>query len=146
VSTLVTDPSQLQHSRIVIDTDIFSYIFRKDSRASFFEPYLSHKTLSLTFISVSELYYGAYKNSWGASRIAQLEAAIKNYVVLPYDYLVCQKWAQLKIENERAGYALPYADSWIGACALQFDCALATNNGRHFQYINGLELVSPSLL
>jgi predicted nucleic acid-binding protein len=146
LSTLVTEPSQLKHNRIVVDTDVFSYIFRKDTRALFFEPFLLHKTLALSFITVSELYYGAYKNSWGLSRITQLETAIKNYVVLPYDYLVCQKWAQLKVECEHAGFVVSYPDSWIGACALQFDCALATNNGKHFQHIDELELICPGLL
>ena len=37
-------------------------------------------------------------------------------------------------------------DCWIAATALLYDCALATNNGRHFQYVKDLTLISPGLI
>ena len=97
-------------------------------------------------MTVVQLYYGAFKANWGVNRLTQLENYIKNYVVLPYDFFVCQKWAQIRKQCEDDGYRIEHADAWIGACALRYDCALATNNGRHFKNINGLdELISPSL-
>ena len=108
----------------MVDTDVFSFAFRRDSRANFFAPFLINRTLALSFMSVAELYYGAYKDGWGASRITQLENAIKNYVILPYDYLVCQQWAQVKRQKEIKGLAMSHSDIWIAACALRHDCPL----------------------
>lgn len=140
------DPRQITKSRIVVDTDVFSYIFRADTQAEFFRPYLLHRTLALSFMTVAQLYYGAYKRDWGPNRIARLENAMKNYVVLPYDRLVCQQWARIRKQCEDAGHPIETLDAWIAACALQHDCALATNNSRHFQYVQNLELISPGLI
>ena len=43
----------------------------------------------------------------------------------------------------KAGHQIGLADAWIAASPLVPDCALATNNGKDFQGIVGLELISP---
>jgi len=137
------DPNQLTKHRILVDTDVVSYIFKKDIRADFFRPYLLHRMVAISFMTVAQLYYGAYKANWGSNRIIQLENHVKNYVILPYDYLVCQKWAQIRTQCESKGYRIESSDAWIAACALRHDCALATNNGQHFQYIDNLIVIAP---
>jgi tRNA(fMet)-specific endonuclease VapC len=141
--TRITAPHQLTKSRILVDTDVVSYIFKRDTLAKYFRPFLLHRTLAIAFVSVTQLYYGAFKANWGVGRLNQLENHIKNYVVLPYDFLLCQKCAQLRVKCESEGYRIEFADAWIGASALRFDCALATNNTRHFINIDGIELISP---
>lgn len=138
-------PEHITKNRIVVDTDVFSFIFKRETHAAYFRPYLFNKTLALSFMTVAQLYYGAYKNDWGPNRIARLENQIKNYVILPYDYLVCQQWARIRRECELKGYTIEASDAWIAACALRHDCALATNNSRHFQNIDNLVLISPGL-
>ena len=139
-------PQQLTKNRIVVDTDVFSYVFKKDARADYFAPYFVNRILAISFMTVAELYYGVYKDGWGSNRIAQLENSIKNYVVLPYDYVVCQEWAKVRRQREIKGLAIGHADTWIAACALRHDCALVTNNGSHYQNIDGLIVVSPTLI
>lgn len=139
-------PEQVSNTRIAIDTDVFSFIFRRDTRAEFFAPYLTHKTLALSFMSVAEAYYGAYKNDWGTHRIAQLENAIKGYVILPYDYLVCQHWANIRRQKELKGLTMSHSDIWVAACARRHNLPLATNNGNHFHGIDDLIVISPILI
>jgi len=141
----LTEAQLSSKSRILVDTDVFSFIFRKDSRAEYFQPYLIYKTLSISFMTVAELYYGAYKNNWGLTKITELENSIKNYVVLPYDYEVCQKWANIRKELEEKGLSISHADLWIAACAIRHDCALATNNGQHFKNVSNLTVICPTL-
>ena len=136
-------PQELIKSRILVDTDVVSYVFRRAPQADFFRPYLSNRTLAVSFMTVSELYFGAYNANWGDRRIALLENHLKNYVVVPYDYLGCQRCARLRADRQRAGHRIGLADAWIAACALIHDCALATNNGKDFQNIEGLELITP---
>ena len=140
------EPQHITKNRILVDTDVFSYIFRGDAQAEFFRPYLLHKTLAVSFVTVAQLYYGAYKADWGQNRITRLENQLKNYVILPYDYLVCQYWAQIRKDCESQGHRIEHADNWIAACALRYECALATNNRKHFEAIKNLELICPGLL
>ena len=138
-------PADVTRSRILVDTDVVSYLFRNAAQAEFFCPYLLHRTLSVSFMTVAEQYFGAYKARWGDRRITQLENHLKNYVVVPYDYRVCQQWARIRTDRRQAGRPIGLADAWHAACALVHDCALVTNNGKDFESISGLELISPGL-
>lgn len=133
-------------NRIVVDTDVFSYIFRNDARAEFFEPYLVGKTVTLSFQGVAELYFGAYKADWGYRRLSRLESALRSYVVLPYDSAVSQEWARIRADCEAKGVTLPTADLWHAACALVHHCAIATNNARHFGDVEGLTIIAPGFV
>lgn len=139
------NPAALIKNRILVDTDVVSYIFNKHTQAQFFQPYLSNKSLAVSFITVAQLFYGAYHANWGNNQLSKLENHLKNYVVLPYDYDVCLKWATIRNDCEKMGHPIESADCWIAACALRYDCALATNNGKHFKDIKELSLICPSL-
>jgi predicted nucleic acid-binding protein len=138
-------PQELTKNRIVVDTDVFSYILAERPQADFFRPYFLHRTLAVSFVTVGQVYFGAFKNNWGANRISRLEKQLKNYVVLPYDYDVCLAWAHLRADCELDGFRVPDLDAWIAACALRHDCALATNNGSHFLQIKGLIVICPTI-
>ena len=139
------NPVALTKNRILVDTDVVSYIFNGHPQALFFQPYLSNKSLAVSFMTVAQLFYGAYHAGWGNNRLMRLENHLKNYVVLPYDYDICLQWAKVRNDCEHNGHSIEPADCWIAACALRYDCALATNNGRHFKDIKGLSLICPGL-
>lgn len=132
-------------ARIVVDTDVCSYLFNGHTLAEFFRPYFLHKTLALSFVTVAQIYFGAYAAGWGPTRLKRLENHHKNYVVLPYSNDVCIRWAKTRAERKSAGLPNSESDMWIAACALTHDCALATNNTRHFTGIPNLELIAPGL-
>ncbi len=139
------DSAALAKNRIVVDTDVVSYIFNGHTQAEFFQPHLVNKTLAVSFMTVAQVYYGAYHAGWGNNRLTRLENHLKNYVVLPYDYELCLKWASIRQDCEKGGKSIEHSDCWIAACALRHDCALATNNGKHFRHVKGLALISPGL-
>jgi tRNA(fMet)-specific endonuclease VapC len=98
-------------------------------------------------MTVAQLYYGAYKDKWGSNKIASLENQLKNYVVLPYDYLTCQMWAMIKRQCETDfNIVIEVGDCWIAASALRYNCPLATGNGKHFKNVKGLKLISPGFI
>ena len=86
-----------------MDTDVVSYFLKEDERRKFYEPYFRNRTLAVSFMTVAELYFWAYNNSWGQSRITELENKIKNYVVLPYDVIVCMRWAEVRNQRDKDG-------------------------------------------
>ncbi len=136
----------MSENRIVVDTDVVSYIFNKHTQADYFIPRLSHKSLAVAFMTIAQLYYGVYKAMWGTQRIARLENHLKNYVVLPYDYSVCLKWAEIRKQCENDRFPIEQSDCWVAACALRYDCSLATNNGKHFEHIKDLDLIAPGFM
>lgn len=139
-------PGALEKSRIICDTDVVSYVFNGHTYATFFNPYLSGKTLAVSFMTVAQLYYGAYKAGWGDAKLTRLQNHLKGYVVLPFDNEICQTWAQIQVDVENQHFCIEDGDCWIAASALRHDCALATNNEKHFQHVNGLLLICPNLV
>ena len=132
-------------NRILVDTDVYSYIFGDREEAKYFLPYLTGKILAVSFMTVAEVYSGAYKKNWGDHKLTKLEHHLKNCAILPYDIGVCLKWAEINSDSEKAGHPIETADCWIAACALKYDCQLATNNKRHFEHIMALNLIAPGL-
>lgn len=59
--------------QIVLDTDVCSYLFKRDSRAKGYRPHLVGRTLYLSFQTVAELYQGADMRNWGTKRRRQLD-------------------------------------------------------------------------
>lgn len=86
--------------------------------------------------------YGAYKKGWGNARIEEMEAQLEHYVILQYEYLVCQEWARIRRDCEVKGRSMEAEDIWIAACARRFGCPLATNNARHFRNVEDLVVIS----
>jgi predicted nucleic acid-binding protein len=138
-------PEDIEESQILVDTDVLSYIFRKDQKAEYFKPYLRNRTLAVSFMTVAELYYGAYKSGWQSARLESLENYLKNYTILPYDAELVRQWAKVRVECRTRGNDIGHSDAWIAATALRYGCALVTNNGRHFKGTSGLTVICPTL-
>jgi tRNA(fMet)-specific endonuclease VapC len=51
-------------SQIVLDTDVWSYLFKQDTRAESYRPHLEGHVLCVSFQTVAELYQWAEKANW----------------------------------------------------------------------------------
>ncbi|MCO6006425.1 type II toxin-antitoxin system VapC family toxin [Actinoallomurus purpureus] len=130
---------------VVVDTDVFSYLFQ-GVNTSDYEPHLKGVVPVLSFTTVGELHFGAAKRGWGARRVTQLDEAIRRYLVVPFDEDLARLWGQLKAQAVRKGHPLGDAmhnnDMWICATAIFHDAPLLTNNVRHFSGFPGLSLLA----
>jgi len=115
-----------------VDTNIVSFLLKKDTRAERFKPLLRGKILYLSFVSVAELYRWALSRNWGHGRIARLEKTFKSYVVLPYDRDLAWTWARVMDACSRQGLNIPATDAWIAATACRHDLPLLTHNVQDF--------------
>ena len=129
---------------VLLDTNVFSYVIKKDALARLYDKHLDGKQQTLCFAVVAELLQGAQKSGWGARNIGKLEAAISTVTIIPYDLGVCRAYASLWNETNPDGSQRTFAnnDRWIAACAIHHGIALVSHNRRHFQGISGLTLVS----
>jgi tRNA(fMet)-specific endonuclease VapC len=139
------DSSISNNPIVIVDTDIFSYWIKQDNRGDLFHPFIIGRTPALVFVTVGELYYWAYKRKWGADKVQRLENKIKEYLVFPYDDAICHCFARVRHQLERQGEMINYADYWIAACALCFDCPLLTYNYQHFSRIKDIKLLGPNV-
>lgn len=122
---------------IILDTDAFSSLVMQRPQAESYASVLVGKVPALTFTSIGEVYFGAYKANWGTSRVSKIEAAMHMCVVLPYDENLPKIWAELKKTAHLHGHPLAQSahsnDLWIAACAVYYDAPLLTGNIRHFR-------------
>ncbi len=130
-------------TRILLDTDVFSYFLRRDSRAERFRPFLAGREIVVSFQTVAELYRGAYERNWGELRMARLHRMLAATTVTPATVQVSLRWARVMADSRRAGRPMGIQDAWIAATALIHGLPLLTNNRRDFEHIQGLSLPAP---
>ncbi len=126
---------------VLVDTDVFSFILKNDTRAALYRPHLDRKRLALCFMTVAELHRWAVERNWGAKKLGELRAKLAAYVVLHSDDETVERYATVR--NVK-GYPVNVGDAWIAAAALRFGIPLVTHNRRHFEGIPGLLVVSES--
>ena len=128
--------------RCVVDTDVFSFLLRGDTRAETYRAYLAHRQVALSFMTVAEVRRWALVRHWGETRRADLELDLSRYTIYFADNSLCTAWAAVVAEREGRGRPIMPSDAWIAATAWQAQIPLITHNRRHFEDIPGLTVVS----
>lgn len=128
---------------VLIDTDIASFIFKGSDYANPYLPLLSGQELSLSFMTIAELFQWAILRQWGDRRLTQLEQYLKNYIIIPVDQPLCREWAQIRAGRQNMGQGISSQDAWIAATAIRHNLPLVTHNRKDFQGIPNLQLINP---
>lgn len=96
--------------------------------------------VALSFINVSELYYGAYKSQRVEANLAMVRRLTTQLHVVESDETISEMFGELKAILESAGTIIDDADLYIAACAVVHGLTLVTNNTKHFKRIKGIKL------
>lgn len=134
--------SAVPTGKVLLDTNIVSYLMRGGELAQRYLPHLEDKLAAISLITVGELYYGAEKYGWGELKRPSLEATLRNLVVIPYDAEITRHYGRALAERQRIGRPIETNDAWIAACATQHQIPLVTHNSGDFRDIPSLELIS----
>ena len=128
---------------MLVDTDVYSYLGKPSSQnAALYLPHVEQKRVALSFVSVGELYYGAYKNRWASARLDDLTDRLRSVAIVPYDISVCKVYADIRARLEVKGQRIEDNDLWIAACAIRHSIPLISNNRKHFERVPDLPLIS----
>lgn len=127
---------------VVVDTDVASFIFKRDSRAIPFRRRLLGHTLIISFMTLAELRVWPRLHNWGAARLESLERHLRRYTVYFPDEAMCDRWAEVSATARKRGNPIDVADAWIAATALALGVPLITNNAEHFARIENLKVLA----
>lgn len=129
---------------VIVDTDIVSFILKKDSRAALYRSHLEGLPKIVAFMTLAELRRWELQNNWGARRIKETREFLDDFTVVHSDEALCQIWAEIMRDARKYGNPIDTADAWVAAVALLFDVPLVTNNRRHFENVKNLQIISES--
>lgn len=129
-------------SVVLLDTNIVSYLFKRDTRAALYAPHVQGQELAISVMTVAELFQWAEMRSWGQARTAELERHLDRYTILPVDIPACRKWAFVRSHRSTKGLPISPQDAWVAATALRYELPLVTHNKDDFQEIPGLTIIS----
>jgi tRNA(fMet)-specific endonuclease VapC len=127
---------------VVVDTDVVSYQFKRDSRAVLYDRHLAGRWCFLSFMTLAEMDRWALERLWGSARRIKLDRHLRKFAVLYADRLLCSWWAEATGRARRNGRPINPADAWVAATALAMDVPLVTNNPADYAGVNGLAVIS----
>ena len=127
---------------VLLDTNIVSYLFKPDTRATLYAPHLLDRELAISLMTVAELFQWAAIRNWGKPRVKRLEQLLDRYTILPVDMELCRHWAEIRAIRSKAGLAISPQDAWIAATARRYTLALVTHNPDDFAQIPGLTIIT----
>lgn len=127
---------------VLVDTDVFSFWLKQDTRGKPYEADARGKGLCLSFMTVAEVKRWALGRNWGPAKIRVLAESIERCTIVDYDNALADAWAQVTHERARIGRPIECGDAWIAATSVRHDLPLLTHNAKHFRGITGLRVVS----
>jgi predicted nucleic acid-binding protein len=107
------------------------------------EPYehlLRGHPLFISFMTVGELYEGAYRGNWDDKRFRRMLRNLGRYTVIESSPEICRRWGEIRALRKRQPIAPDNA--WVAATALVLDCPLVTHNPADFKSIPGLRVIT----
>ncbi len=128
--------------RYLIDTDwVIDHLHRIKRVVDRLE-YLAPDGLGLSIVSLAELYEGVFYSRDSQADASVLEEFLDGVKVLPLDDEVCRIFAKERGRLRAEGSLIGDLDLLIGATALRHGLMLLTNNRRHFDRVQGLNILS----
>lgn len=126
----------------VIDTDVWSYLYKGRDEGELYQPHLFGCILVVSFQTQAELMRWAVSAGWGPRRRQHLESRLRKYVIEHSSYALSLRWAEAMESGRRNGRPIAAADAWIAATALYLGVPLITHNRKHFIGVDGLTVIS----
>lgn len=126
--------------KYLIDTNICIYWLKGSKEIEERAMRVGIDNIAISFITLSELYYGAYKSQKVKHNLAGIESLERKLARMDSDKGICETFGKSKSELAKSGKIIDDADLFIACCALSTNRVLVTNNEKHFSRIKGLKI------
>ena len=135
-------PPSRNDIRYLVDSDwAIDYMHRREPIASRLGE-LVHSGLGLSIVSLAELYEGEFSSMNPEREARLLREFLHGVEVIPLDDVTCRIFARERSRLRALGTLIGDMDTLIGATALRYGLTLLTNNRRHFERLEGLNIIS----
>ena len=127
-----------------LDTNIVVDIFRGDKEllVKLEEAAKEKKQFCISFLTLAELFKGAYLSLRYEEARALIENFIKNIELLNLNKEACRIYGEKFSELKKLGKQTEEMDLLIAAVVLSFDAVLITKNKKHFENISNLKVIN----
>lgn len=130
--------------KVVLDTNVLSELVKPRPNASVSQMILAAPVGSLFASEVTryELRYGALLHPKPDHIWARIQALILSVPIwLPVTAQISERTAEIAATLARKGRPIGAIDPFIAASALVLGCPVVTHNIRHFNAVDGLEVI-----
>lgn len=134
--------SKVDDDIIVVDTNVVSYIFKRDTRGTLYKPHIEGRLAIIAAQTLAEIEALPLMNGWGIRRHAELRTHLKEFVFAEANENVCLRWAEVRANAKSIGRPITVADAWIAATALNYKAPLVTHNPSDFYNVAGLTVIT----
>ncbi len=124
---------------ILCDTDVCIELLRGNRNVIERRTRVAER-ISVSFVTVGELYYGSEKSGNTRKNQILIEEFLLSVGIINSSNSIMRKFGELRARLESRGSGLPDADIMIAAtCVVQCE-KLITGNVKHFDRIDGLRI------
>jgi tRNA(fMet)-specific endonuclease VapC len=120
---------------VVVDTMAVSALInasRNPQRAAAYRRAINDDSVLVSFVTITELRFGALLAGWGELRRRGLERDLARLVVVQPDDQLMRTCAEIRASCQRAGHALGHkiheADRWIASTAIRLAVDLVSDD------------------
>lgn len=126
--------------KYILDSDILIYFLKghKDVVESMTKIPISN--LYITRVNYTELLYGAYNSTKVEENLKTIIPFLENFKVLEFDKESSEVFAKTKASLKQKGKIIADMDLMIASISLKNQFTLVSNNTKHFERIEKLDL------
>jgi tRNA(fMet)-specific endonuclease VapC len=126
----------------LLDTDMCIYLLNGDRRVKNRVAQAGLEAISVSILTVGELYFGAYNSEKVEANLDRVRALLSppGPSILPIDDAAAECFGRFKAELRRVGKPIGDMDLLIAGVAASRDLKVVTNNTQHFNRITDISL------
>ena len=126
--------------KYLIDSDILIYFLKGKQEVVERLSQIPIDDLYISRINYTELLYGAYNSSKINQNLKIIEPFLNSFKILEFTQISSLIFAKEKSRLKRNGNIIADMDLMIASIAIENDCTLISNNIKHFDRVQNLEL------
>lgn len=126
--------------KYLIDSDILIYFLKGKQEVVERLSQIPIDDLYISRINYTELIYGAYNSSKINQNLKVIEPFLDSFKVLEFTKISSLIFAKEKARLKKNGNIIADMDLMIASIAIENDCTLISNNIKHFDRVQNLEL------
>ncbi len=126
--------------KYLIDSDILIYFLKGKQEVVEKLSQIPIDDLYISRINYTELIYGAYNSSKINQNLKVIESFLDSFKVLEFTQISSLIFAKEKARLKKNGNIIADMDLMIASIAIENDCTLISNNIKHFDRVQNLEL------